>query len=58
MKKNIPSCIPDESPKTRRVIEKKTRWTGVRGGVSGRLLREGWAEEGGEENGRKRKKTY
>merc|ERR1712212_825658 len=52
-KKRIPSCIPDESPRTRRVIGKKTRRTGVRGGVSGRLLREGWAEEGGEEDGKK-----
>ena len=29
----------------------------MRGGVSGRLLKEGWAEERGEENGRKGK-TY
>ena len=36
-------------------MEKKTRWTGVRGGVSRRLLREGRAEEGGEEDGMKEK---
>ena len=54
MEKRIPSCIPDESQKTRRVIGKKTVGQVFRGGVSGRLLREEWAEEGGEEDGKKR----